>query len=235
MAVRTVRAGQPIKSAITATWFNNINKRQKKAADPRTSSPENPVRVRCVASGAVDLARFDAANIVGPAVGYEDFDGDAVQYGTVACEVDDTLVADRWGIVQGYCNVNQSSMLTVLGVTWANFEYTADDTHVDIVGGALVSGTYGRGLILSPPEDTGKPGLILIGNSTGIRFYRFTLNEAWDAGVADADILEMDGTDTGIDADINDPLGIFDTLGDTDAGYCFLQDGNYYAIQAPCP
>lgn len=69
----------------------------------------------------------------------------------------------------------------------------------------------------------------------GVRFYRYTLNEDWSAGLADADILELDGTDTTIDADIHDPLGTFSALGNGDAGYCFLQDGEYYAIQAPCP
>jgi hypothetical protein len=65
--------------------------------------------------------------------------------------------------------------------------------------------------------------------------YRFTLNEAWSSGAANADILEMDGTDTGTDADVLDPLGIFSELGDGDAGLCMLQGGVYYVIQAPCP
>lgn len=67
------------------------------------------------------------------------------------------------------------------------------------------------------------------------RLYRFTMNEDWTAGVADSDILAMDGTDTGTDADVLDPLGIFSTLSNGDAGLCLLQDGIYYAIQAPCP
>jgi hypothetical protein len=73
------------------------------------------------------------------------------------------------------------------------------------------------------------------GGTSGVTFWRFTLNEAWTAGVADADILEMDGTDTTTDADVHDPLGIFSTLGNGDPGICFLQGGVYYAIQAPCP
>ena len=76
-----------------------------------------------------------------------------------------------------------------------------------------------------------------IGGSSGggISLWRFTLNEAWTAGAADADILEMDGTDTGTDADVLDPLGIFGSLTTGDAGLCLLQNGVYYAIQAPCP
>lgn len=67
-----------------------------------------------------------------------------------------------------------------------------------------------------------------------IRLYRFTLNEAWASNAADADILEMDGTDTTIDADVQDPLGIFSDLTTGDAGICIFQGGSYYAIQAPC-
>lgn len=70
---------------------------------------------------------------------------------------------------------------------------------------------------------------------TGLALYRFTLNEALTTGTADADILEMDGTDTTIDDDVLDPLGIFDTLTNGDPGLCLKQDGNYYVIQAPCP
>lgn len=69
----------------------------------------------------------------------------------------------------------------------------------------------------------------------GNRLYRFTLNEAWSSNAADADILLMDGTDTGIDADVLDPLGIFAGLGSGDPGLCELQDGVYYVTQAPCP
>jgi hypothetical protein len=66
--------------------------------------------------------------------------------------------------------------------------------------------------------------------------YRFTLNESLADGTADADILEMDGTDTTIDATVRDPLGIFATLVNVgDPGLCLLQGGLYYVIQAPCP
>lgn len=69
----------------------------------------------------------------------------------------------------------------------------------------------------------------------GNKLYRFTLNEAWSSNAADADILLMDGTDTGTDADVLDPLGIFADLGSGDAGLCLLQGGVYYVIQAACP
>ncbi len=52
----------------------------------------------------------------------------------------------------------------------------------------------------------------------------------------DADILWMDGTDTGLDATIYDPMGIFATLTSVGAtGLCLLQGDRYYVIQAPCP
>mgnify|MGYP000504183545 CR=1 FL=1 len=72
----------------------------------------------------------------------------------------------------------------------------------------------------------------------GSRLYRFTLNEnmgATTANQADADLLEMDGTDTNIDVDILDPVAIFSSLTSGDAGLCYKQAGNYYVIQAECP
>jgi len=70
----------------------------------------------------------------------------------------------------------------------------------------------------------------------GIKLFRFTLNATLASGTADADIIEMDGTDTGIDATVRDPLGIFATLVTVgDAGLCLRQGGLYYVIQAECP
>lgn len=68
------------------------------------------------------------------------------------------------------------------------------------------------------------------------RLYRFTLNATLASGTADADILEMDGTDTGIDDTVRDPEGIFASLVTVgDSGLCLMQDGKFYVIQAPCP
>lgn len=86
-------------------------------------------------------------------------------------------------------------------------------------------------------EMTYREGLVR-GGGARIKLYRFTLNEdmgATTTNKGDADILEMDGTDTGIDADVEDPLAIFSTLTNTDAGLCLRQGGSYYIIQAPCP
>ena len=72
--------------------------------------------------------------------------------------------------------------------------------------------------------------------SGGVTLYRFTLNASLASGTADADILNMDGTDTGLDEDVLDPLGIFASLTSVgDAGLCLLQNGSYYVIQAVCP
>lgn len=79
-----------------------------------------------------------------------------------------------------------------------------------------------------------KPRLVVKPGSTSL--YRFTLNASLASGTADADILEMDGTDTTIDADVLDPLGIFASLTAVGSpGLCLLQNGSYYVIQAPCP
>lgn len=160
---KVVKAGDRIQEAITASWFNEINKsRNIQPPQQRQFIPENPVQVDCIADTGVDLARFAAANIVGPAIPYEAIGSSALQYSTSMVKVNSTLVADKWGIVQGPCLPNHSSKLIVLGVTWAIFTYTSGHTHVDVVSGALTSGTSGKAIILSPPESSGKPGLILI-------------------------------------------------------------------------
>lgn len=65
--------------------------------------------------------------------------------------------------------------------------------------------------------------------------FRYTLNAGWSSGSAAADLLLMDGTDTGTDITLKDPLSVFSTQSTNDAGYCILWGGDYYAIQAPCP
>lgn len=84
------------------------------------------------------------------------------------------------------------------------------------------------------PKSTAK----IISGQSGARLYRYTLNEGWGDTTADeatCDILELDGTDTNEDSIVKDPDGIFATLESGDPGWCFKQDGVYYAIQAPCP
>lgn len=165
---RVVKAGDDIRKGVTASWFNEQNKRRTQAKpNSIVHIPENPVKVGCIASSGITLDRFEAANIVAPAIPYEDFDGNAVQYSTVAVKVNDTLTENKWGIVQGPCTQDNPSKLVVLGITWALFDYTDGHTHVDIVGGALTSGTSGKGIILSAPEEAGKPGLILIRGGGG--------------------------------------------------------------------
>jgi hypothetical protein len=75
----------------------------------------------------------------------------------------------------------------------------------------------------------------IIGSSGSTSLFRFTLNASLSTGTADADILQMDGTDTGTDADVLDPLGIFSSLTTGYPGLCIMQAGIYYVIQAPCP
>jgi hypothetical protein len=97
--------------------------------------------------------------------------------------------------------------------------------------------TKGAGQFVAVGEDDIATNCFRIVNSTegATILYRFTLNASLALGTADADILNMDGTDTTIDATVRDPLGIFSSLTTDDAGLCLLQEGKYYVIQAPCP
>ena len=96
----------------------------------------------------------------------------------------------------------------------------------------------GGSLFIASGEDDIEPDVMraFIASTSETRLFRFTLNASLASGTADADIIEMDGTDTGIDDDVLDPLGIFATLVTVgDAGLCLRQDGSYYVIQAECP
>ena len=95
---RVVRAGDDIRKGVTASWFNEQNKKRTQAkSNGLVHIPENPIKVDCVANAGLTFSRFQAANIVGPAIPYEDFDGDAVQYSTSRVKVNSTLIVDKWG------------------------------------------------------------------------------------------------------------------------------------------
>lgn len=96
--------------------------------------------------------------------------------------------------------------------------------------------TKGAGPYVVVGEDDIASNVFRVVRDDVARLYRFTLNASLASGTADADILEMDGTDTGIDATVRDPAGIFATLVTVgDDGLCLYQDGKYYVIQANCP
>ena len=74
------------------------------------------------------------------------------------------------------------------------------------------------------------------------RLWRFSLNEAFSTGEAEADLLALDGTDTNRDVIVHDPDGKYSALSVTtdDVGECIEQldvDGRryYYVIQMKCP
>ncbi len=76
------------------------------------------------------------------------------------------------------------------------------------------------------------------------RLWQFTLNEDFgdtSADYADADLLDLDGTDTLIDVDVYDGRTQFATyIGTGDGGWCVEQmalDGTryYVVIQGDCP
>lgn len=74
-----------------------------------------------------------------------------------------------------------------------------------------------------------------VASGNGGRLVRFVLTNTWANNRALANILRLDGTDTGIDAEVIDSLSIFASLSVGDPGFAFFQDGEYHVIQAPCP
>lgn len=229
---KVAKPGDSLLQHVTASWFNEQNKRRSQArANQVIPYPENPISVPCIADTGIDLACFDAANIVGPAIPYEDFDGSATQYATASVKINNTLTQDKWGIIQGPCLSGQPSHLILAGVTWANFAYTAGHTHIDVVGGALVSGTSGKGLILSPPEAPGKPGLILIQSGNQTDHFLFTLAANMGTIGALATISSLDDTALiGSFELVINTLNDFSHLKSGDRGICVRAGNVYYAI-----
>lgn len=83
-----------------------------------------------------------------------------------------------------------------------------------------------------------RPQRRLIPEQLTTRLWRFTLNEAFSGSppAAAADLLYLDGTDTGDDVTVQDYLSIFSgTLTTGDAGFCLQQGDIYVVIQGPCP
>lgn len=160
---RAAKPGDKITDHLTSGWFNEQNKTRTTSPLKQIPPPENPIRARCVADSGVDILRFHPAKIVGPATEWDDETSPT----TIACKVDEpSNTSLPWGVVQGPVNADSSSNIVLFGLTWAIFDYTASDTHVDIElsGGSyvLVSSTSGRAHIILPPESAGKPGLIFI-------------------------------------------------------------------------
>lgn len=130
--------------------------------------------------------------------------------------------------------VAQSATVTIQRIDPTTGELTDKtpahtETAFNIYDESIPNGCY---VILAREFESGA-WLIL---SRVLKLWRFTLNEVFGGGTADADLLEMDGTDTTNDVDIADPLAIFSgDLINGSAGLCIQQGGVYYAIQAPCP
>lgn len=79
---------------------------------------------------------------------------------------------------------------------------------------------------------------LLIDHEPSDRHYLFQLVGNFLARSAVATIYKFDGANIGNLVDVAllyDPLSVFSELVIGDRGYCFYQDGKYYAIQAPCP
>lgn len=155
-----------------------------------------------------------------------DVDGTAGGYifnGPTAVADDDEGKYQSAQVVRGYKNTG-----TVTG----------GDKWSPVVGEWYIAQVDGGPFICCGADDVDDDVLKVfaqgVGGGGGGTLYRFTLNADLSSGTADADILQADGTDTGTDEDVTDPLGIFSVLESGDPGWCILQDGIYRVIQAPC-
>jgi hypothetical protein len=131
-------------------------------------------------------------------------------------------------IIQGIANVQ-------IDVKDADHEFAdIEDAATD----TLRSYCAGSARILWKESGTGDKWARVLLGAMSVKLWRFTLNAAFSGSpsTAAADLLNMDGTDTGQDVTVRDELDVFSAdLGNGDAGYCCQVGTLYHAIQAPCP
>jgi hypothetical protein len=165
---RPAKPGDDFRRHLTTRWYNESIKNRTEPSPLKTPPPENPVRIMGVADTGLSFDRFDVVNISAPLLDFDDWGNDySPQYETIKCKVDDNVTTNGWGIVQGPCDEQTPAPVVVLGLTWANFDYTSPETHVTADSGSLESFSSGEALIISPPASGQTTGLILITGSGG--------------------------------------------------------------------
>ena len=124
---------------------------------------------------------------------------------------------------------------TALRCTWNGTTYIEGNEVITVYDTmSKVSGASGDFLFVHQSVFNGRIEPVS-GSGGGVTLHQFEMTGAWSAGVANADITAADGTGTPLSTTINDPLLIFASLTTGDVGFCLLDSGSYYAIQAPCP
>jgi hypothetical protein len=160
---QVARPGDDLRKHITASFLNKLKKSPKDHTKETRTTPSNPICVTGRTTGS-SINRFEAVNIIGP---WSVSTNEEAMTAHINVEVNDILETGKWGIAQSFLSSAYSSKIVIAGLTWALFTYTEGDTHVDVENGVLRSSVTGRAEIIFPPQEEGKPGLILIGSSGG--------------------------------------------------------------------
>jgi hypothetical protein len=234
MAVRPAKVGDSLLQHFTTKTFNQLIRSESQRARSHHVPPTpHQTVVRVVGNFSADV--FSAVSISGPAYS-PDGTEDSLEnpyYQSVACAVTSTL-DESWGVLQDYLADGQPARLMLLGVTWVKADIIdTDHTHVDVVDGALESTTAGKALILSSVGSVGQHLVLVLlgvgGSGVSTDLYRFTLTSGWTAGVASANIKDMDGTAVE-SSSVEDPDLLFSNLENGDDGLAIKQDDSYWVI-----
>lgn len=122
------------------------------------------------------------------------------------------------------------------GTVLAQVDFTPAGEFVHLVDGSwqLVRATGGDAQLIA----TGETGYAVIRLGVRQPVWRCTLKEAVGAstaGQASVDLIDLEGTDTGVDVDMLDPDGELDDLSASDPAWCMEAGGKFYALNAACP
>ena len=115
---------------------------------------------------------------------------------------------------------------------------TDRDSVIQVTGHCMNEANAVENTILPGFEILGADGKVYVYLFNYATLWRFTLNEDMGATTADeatADLLDLAGNDTTHDVTVYDRIGMFDSMLNTDAGFCIEQGGEYHVIQAECP
>lgn len=233
---RKVSPGEPIRPHMTASWFNStLNKPQvpksPRPTDLRLHNEDHAVFVPSVSYPTAE--RFTAVAPVSRV------DTDYPTYTSRSINVDkDSLDKNNWLVTQEELSEDYTDGVIVYhGLTYAAVELLEDHheyVDLDETTKELVSSNGGKGRILVRGA-TYSLIVLSASNASSMRMFRYRLNEASLApDTTTATLVSLLTGDDLETVELEDPLSFMEDQILNDEGFCFLQDGKYYALQAPC-
>lgn len=149
-----------------------------------------------------------------------------------------TATADPWkklAVLQEPIANGKRGRALIHGLTWV--KCTGDASHrygfLDTANHRIKAATGGQVRLLGAPDSTEVIIPCLVGEHQ--RMWRLTWNaDVGAAATQTADLLNMDGVDTGLDVTMTNTITLHDEDATDDPALCFEANGLFFAYQGPC-